>query len=248
MSPPRFFVEAALSAGATVRLPERTAHHALRVLRLRDGAPVVLFDGHGGQYAATLQLDGAAALARLGAFDPVERESPLKLTLIQALVAAEKVDWVVEKSVELGVARIVLAPMQRCAVRLDPSRAARRVRHWIDVARAASSQCGRNRVPAVDLCGDFGAALASVASGQPRLLLSPRAGRSLGSTITGDRAALLVGPEGGLAENETALATAAGFVAVTLGPRTLRTETAGLAAIAALQAIHGDFAGGPGQE
>lgn len=242
MSPPRFYVDAPLAADAPIRLPAEVAHHALRVLRLRDGAPIVLFDGRGGEYAARLQAEGSVALAQVDAFDPIERESPLRLTLVQALVAADKLDWIVEKAVELGVARILVVPTQRSVARLDAARALRRLRHWADVARAACCQCGRNRVPAVEFSGGFDAMLAALPPGAPRLLLLPTAGRDLGSAVAGDRAVLMVGPEGGLADSEVEQAGRAGFVAVQLGPRVLRTETAGLAALAALQAVHGDLA------
>lgn len=242
MSPPRFFVDAPLVGGESIRLPAAVAHHALRVLRLRAGAPIVLFNGRGGEYPAALQLDGGSALAQLGALAPIERESPLHLTLIQALVAADKLDWIVEKSVELGVGRILVASMQRSVVRLDVARAARRVQHWTDVARAACCQCGRNRVPSVEFCVGFDAVLAAVPADQPRLLLLPTAAAAIFTAVTGDRAALMVGPEGGFSEHEVAQSARAGFVAVQLGPRLLRTETAGLAAIAALQSGRGDLA------
>ena len=242
MSLPRFFVDESLAAGKSVRLPADVEHHAARVLRLRDGAPIVLFNGRGGEYAAALRLKGAAALAQVEAFDPTERESPLHLTLVQALVAAEKLDWIVEKAVELGVDRILVASMQRCVVRLDAARAARRLQHWAEVARAACCQCGRNRVPPVDFFGSFGAVLSALPAAGPRLLLLPGARQDLCPVVAGDRAALIVGPEGGLAESEIVQAAQAGFLAVRLGPRVLRTETAGLAALAALQATSGDIA------
>ena len=248
MSSPRFFVEAPLAAGQSLRLPTDVAHHALRVLRLRDGAPIVLFDGSGGEYRATLHFDGAAALAQIDGFDPIERESPLRLTLVQALVAADKLDWIVEKAVELGIERILVAPTQRSVVRLDAARAARRAQHWADVARAACCQCGRNRVPPVGYFGDLRAALAALPGDGHRLLLLPTAGRNLCQAVTGRSATLMVGPEGGLADDEIAQAGRAGFVTVSLGPRVLRTETAGLAAIAALQASGGDFSGPLAQE
>jgi 16S rRNA (uracil1498-N3)-methyltransferase len=238
---PRFLVEPPLAPGATLRLPQPVAHHAARVLRLRDGADIVLFDGRGGEYRAMLQVDGAGARALIGAFDPVERESPLSLTLLQALVAAEKLDWIVEKAVELGVARLLVVPMQRSVVRLDGERGSRRLRHWREIARAACCQCGRNRLPAVDLCAGLDAAMSLLPDGAARLLLDPAATPALPEPITS--AAILVGPEGGLTDAESSAAQAAGFVAMRLGPRTLRTETAGLAALAALQALGGDFAG-----
>jgi 16S rRNA (uracil1498-N3)-methyltransferase len=241
VSPPRFFVDAPLAADAPVRLPAKVAHHAQRVLRLRDGASIVLFDGRGGEYAARLRAEGSVALAQVEAFDPIERESPLHLTLVQALVAADKLDWIVEKAVELGVARVLVVPMQRSVVRLDAARAARRAQHWVEVARAACCQCGRNRVPAVEYFGGVDDALTALPAEAARLLPLPAAERSLGSAVAGDRAVLMIGPEGGLAENEVTQAVRAGFVGVHLGPRVLRTETAGLAALAALQAMNGDL-------
>lgn len=248
MSPPRFFVDTALAAGALLRLPADVTHHALRVLRLRDGASIVLFNGGGGEYPASLRVDGAAALARVDGYDAIERESPLRLTLIQALVAADKLDWIVEKAVELGVERILVAPMQRSVVRLDAARAARRAQHWADVARAACCQCGRNRVPTVQFIGSFEASLAATPAAQPRLLLLPAARTCLPAILAGGRATVMVGPEGGLTEIEVAQAGQAGFTAVRLGPRILRAETAGLAAMAALQATSGDLAAAAAQE
>ncbi len=245
MSPPRFFVDAPLAGGQTVALPADVAHHALRVLRLRHGAPMVLFDGRGGEYAASLRVEGDAALARVEAFAAIERESPLRLTLVQALVTAEKLDWIVEKAVELGVTRVLVVPTQRSVVRLDAARAARRIRHLNDVAVAACCQCGRNRVPSVEFVDGLDAALAAVPADAPRLLLIPGAARDLCAAAADDRAALMVGPEGGFTDDEIAQAGRAGFVAVSLGPRVLRTETAGLAAVAALQATCGDFAPEP---
>ena len=241
MSPARFFVDAPLAVGETIRVSADVAHHALRVLRLRSGDAAVLFNGLGGEYAATLRIDGSSAMAQIDAFDAVERESPLALTLIQALVAADKLDWIVEKAIELGAQRIVITPMQRCVVRLDTARRMRRLQHWRDIARAACCQCGRNRVPAVDFGESFDAALATAADDELRFVLVPAAAGRLPGTLPGGRATLMVGPEGGLSADEQQHAESAGFVAVRLGPRVLRTETAGLAALASLQALSGDL-------
>jgi len=244
MPHPRFFIDAPLTAGESLRLPAAVAHHALRVLRLRHGAPVVLFNGRGGEYAASLLIDDGDAVARVEAHDPIDRESPLKITLIQALVAAEKTDWIVEKAVELGVDRIVIAPTRRSVVRLDARRGERRLQRWREIVLSACCQCGRNRVPQLDFFPSFEAALTSSPAGQPRLILLPSAGNGLPRALPGHRATLLVGPEGGFSEDEVQRATQAGFIATRIGPRTLRTETAGPAALAALQAVAGDLADG----
>jgi 16S rRNA (uracil1498-N3)-methyltransferase len=241
VSTPRFFVDAALSVGESLALPADVAHHALRVLRLREGEAIVLFNGRGGEYRSTLRTEGPTAVAQIDAFDAVEREAPLALTLIQALVAADKLDWIVEKAVELGAARIIVAPMQRSVVRLDAARRERRLQHWSAVVRAACSQCGRNRLPPVDLCATFDEALARSAANGPRFVLLPGAGNGLPLGIGESQAVLLVGPEGGLSDPELRDAERAGFIPVHLGPRILKTETAGLAAMAVLQAAGGDL-------
>lgn len=241
MAPPRFFVDLPLHVDATLSLPAAVAHHAVRVLRLGDGAPVTLFNGRGGEYAARLRITGSETAAAIERFDPVERESPLALTLIQAMVASEKLDWIVEKAVELGAARIVVVPTQRSVIRLDAARTARRLQHWRDLARAACCQCGRNRVPAIEFFASLEAALREAPATGARLLLQPAAAAGLPAELPDRAAVLLVGAEGGLTDAEVAQATDAGFVATCLGPRILRTETAGIAALAALQARCGDL-------
>ncbi|GAB4476025.1 MAG: 16S rRNA (uracil(1498)-N(3))-methyltransferase [Burkholderiaceae bacterium] len=239
---PRFFVEVAggLRVGATVELPEAVAHHAQHALRLRDGAAIVLVDGRGGEYAARLAA-GRRAAAEVLAFDPVERESPLAVTLIQAFVPNEKLDWIIEKSTELGVARIVLAPATRSVARLDAQRLARKRAHWREVAIAACCQCGRNRVPEVLDAPSFAGALALAQTCEARVLLAPGAGAALVRHARARSIAVAIGPEGGFCAQEIALAQRAGFVVTALGPRVLRTETAGPAALAALQAVGGDL-------
>lgn len=242
MSPPRFFVDAPLALGASIALPAELAHHAARVLRLRDGAAIVLFNGSGGEFAGELSIANTGASARIVAFDAIEREPPLRVTLIQALVAIDKLDWVIEKSVELGAARIVVAPAERSVVRLQAGRAERRLQHWQAIVRAACGQCGRNRLPTVEYCASLADALAAADAAGPRLLLLPTAGAGLPSITPARHATLAVGPEGGFSPAEAQLAARVGFVGARLGPRILRTETAGLAALAALQALHGDLA------
>lgn len=241
MGAPRFFVENGLRVGAAIELPSDVAHHAQHTLRLRDGAAIVLFDGRGGEYAARL-VAGRRAAAEVLAFDPIERESPLAVTLIQSFLPTEQLDWIVQKATELGAARIVLAPAERSVARFDAQRLARKRTHWRGVATAACCQCGRNRVPAILDASTFVGALELAQDCEARLVLAPGAGAAFPRALALRSAAVAIGPEGGFTEQENAAAERAGFVAVTLGPRVLRAETAGLAAVAALQAIGGDFA------
>ncbi len=242
MSPPRFFVAAALAVGERVPLAPAVAHHALRVLRLRSGSRITLFNGQGGEYGAELRIDGQAGAAQIDAFDPVERESPLAATLVQSWVASDKLDWIVAKAVELGAAAIVLAPAERSVVRIAGERLRRRLAHLSQLAIAACEQCGRNRVPAVQAVDDFTAALATAA--QLRLMLLPGAAAPLAQSAAAAQAASIavaVGPEGGFTDSEVALAQRRGWTPAALGPRVLRTETAGVVALAALQALAGDL-------
>jgi 16S rRNA (uracil1498-N3)-methyltransferase len=238
---PRFFVASGLRVGATVELPDPVAHHAQHALRLRDGASIVLFDGRGGEYCARLAA-GRRAAAQVLAFDPVERESPLSVTLIQSFIPNEKLAWVIEKSTELGAARIVLAPTERSVARLAAQRLARKRAHWREVAIAACCQCGRNRVPEVTDAGSFAGALQLADDCEVRLLLAPGADAAPLRCAQARSVAVAIGPEGGFSDQEIALAQRCGFVVAGLGPRVLRTETAGLAALAALQTIAGDLA------
>ncbi len=242
----RFFIDAPLASGSQIELPPRVAHHATRVVRLRDGDPVVLFNGTGGEFAATLALDGRRAFAALTAFDSVERESPWSITLVQAWIANDKLDWVIEKSVELGVYSIVLAPAQRSVVRLAGDRLAKRIERLREVIISACTQCGRNRIPAIEASPNLAAALqAGLSNGATGILLHPNAELPLTNAHPAHhRAALAIGPEGGFDDNELALALQLGYHAFSLGPRILRTETAGLAALATLQAVGGGFVSG----
>jgi 16S rRNA (uracil1498-N3)-methyltransferase len=237
MNAPRFFVDAELALG-TVRLPEPVAHHALRVLRLRDGAPLVLFNGRGGEYAGQLQI-AAAPEAVLTAFDAGDRESPLAVTVVQSLVANEKLDWIVEKLTELGAARVLIVPTERSVVRLAGDRLARRLAHWQDVAIGACAQCGRNRLPQIVTHASLAALLPALPD-EPRRLLLPEAETPLDAGMAAS-CTIAVGPEGGFSEDEQRRLVADGFVPSRLGPRVLRTETAGLAALAALQCRSGDL-------
>ena len=243
MNLPRFYCREALASGAHIELPEPVARHAVRALRLPPGASVILFDGRGGEYEARIErIEKDRVFAALGAWQDVERESPLQVTLIQAIQSGEKMDLTVQKSVELGIADIIPVDSRRSVTRLSGERAARRVAHWQGVAASASEQCGRNQVPMVAPIEKLENWLSRPAPADTlRLMLAPDAEAALGDLAPVRRVQMLIGAEGGLDPQEVLAAQQAGFRAVRMGPRVLRTETAALAALAAMQALWGDF-------
>jgi 16S rRNA (uracil1498-N3)-methyltransferase len=240
---PRLHVEEALQAGARLALAPRAAHHATDVLRLRAGEAVILFDGHGGEYEARILVAARERVeAEVGARREVERESPLRVTLVQAVSTGERMDLTVQKAVELGVAAIQPVLTEKTVVRLDAARAAAKAQHWRRIVIAACEQCGRNRLPDVLPVTPLTDYCRSSPPGT-RLLLSPGADRGLraASARLEGEVVVAAGPEAGFSADEEALLVAAGFEPVRLGPRVLRTETAALAALAALNALAGDY-------
>ncbi|MGB9493277.1 MAG: 16S rRNA (uracil(1498)-N(3))-methyltransferase [Azonexus sp.] len=245
MNQPRFYCREVLAPGAHIDLPEPVARHAVRVLRLPPGAGIVLFDGRGGEYEARIErIEKDRVVAALGAWHDVERESGLNVTLVQAVQAGEKMDYTVQKAVELGVSQIVPVDSRRSVIRLSGERAARRVAHWQGVAAAACEQCGRNQVPQLAPLEKLESWLARPADGALRLILAPDAEQALVDLAPAQSLQILIGAEGGLDPQEIIAARQVGFKAVRMGPRILRTETAGLAALAVAQALWGDFRGG----
>jgi 16S rRNA (uracil1498-N3)-methyltransferase len=231
-------VDAELRPQTRLELPEDTAHHAARVLRLREGDAVLLFDGRGGEYEARLAMpERARVLAELGAWRDVERESPLAVTLVQALSSGEKMDFTIQKAIELGVAAIQPVLSEKSVVRLSAEREAKKLAHWKRVAIAACEQCGRNRIPEIREPVALDAYRPPAGS---KILLSPSGRGKLAELVKGP-VILAAGPEAGFSESEERLLLRAGFLPVRLGPRILRTETAALAALAALNALAGDF-------
>ena len=240
---PRFFCPDGLPPASDMPLPAAVAHHAERVLRLAVGDPVTLFDGQGGECAASILAFGREALARLGPRLAIECESPLQITLVQALASGDKMDWIVQKAVELGVAAVQPVAAERSVLKLAGERADKRVAHWQQVAVAACEQSGRNRVPVVGEILPLAKYLARPFDGT-RLILAPGADGALARKARPGRpVAILIGPEGGWSPAELDLAARAGCAPLALGPRVLRTETAGLAALAAMQTMWGDFPG-----
>ncbi len=245
MAAPRFHVALPLApedAGREVALPEAAAHHALRVLRLAAGDAITLFTGDGGEFHARLtRADKRHAWAHIDAFDPIERESPLAVTLVQGLPATDTMDFVVRKAVEMGVRSVVPVTSERSARLPAGERGGRRVAHWRQIAVAACEQCGRNRVPDVHDPLPLVEWLAA-RDARPGILLSP-AGTSALPALPAPGGALdvLIGPEGGWTVDEIERARRAGVAEVRMGARVLRTETAGIAALAAIQLLWGDM-------
>lgn len=246
MSVPRFHVATNIGAGDVGReitLPDAAAHHALRVLRLATGDALTLFTGAGGEFAATLvRADKRDAWVLLDAFSAVEREPALAVTLVQGVAANDAMDFVVRRAVELGVVAVQPVVAARSARFPSDERGRKRLAHWRQIAVAACEQCGRNRVPPVHDATDLDAWLAARATARPGIVLDPMASIGIAEVPAPASAVdVLIGPEGGFASDELARAARAGFTAVRMGPRVLRTETASLAALAAIHTLWGDF-------
>jgi 16S rRNA (uracil1498-N3)-methyltransferase len=236
---PRFYCPQPMTIGQTIALPDAVAHH-VHVVRLQEGSALSLFNGEGGEYIAHLASVGKRhASATIKTHVARDVELPYEITLAQALPEAAKMDWIIEKAVELGVAAIQPLAAQRCVVRLSGERADKKQAHWQGVIVAASEQSGRNRLARLAPLHDF-TPWASQQDLHRRILLSPRGSQSLPDWARHQppqALTLLVGPEGGLSSQEEELAIAHGALALAMGPRILRTETAGLAAVAALNAL-----------
>ena len=238
---PRFYCPQPLTIGATITLPEHVAHH-VQVVRLAAGDHLTLFNGEGGEYTATINtVEKKRVTADIKLFEPREVELPYAITLAQALPEASKMDWIIEKAVELGAHAIQPLASQRCVVRLSAERAVKKMQHWQGVIVAASEQSGRNRLTALAEPVDVNQWLQQKDM-HVRILLSPRAEQSLSDWARHhppQSVALMIGPEGGFTDKEEDLAIAQGVLMLAMGPRVLRTETAGLAALAALNAVWG---------
>jgi 16S rRNA (uracil1498-N3)-methyltransferase len=238
--PPRLHCEAVLSPGASVELQERAARH-VAALRLQAGDEVVLFNGDGAESSATLVAIGKrGVVAAVRERRVVDRESPLEVHLAQGICAGDRMDLVLQKATELGITSIQPVVTARSIVRLARERRERRETHWQNVVIAACEQCGRNLIPPVAPSTGLPEFVALPARGGTRLLLAPDGEATLRSLAPRTPVTILIGPEGGLAPEERDLAATRGFTAVRFGPRILRTETAPLAALAALQALYGD--------
>ena len=238
---PRFYSEGRLREGSTCALPEESAHHAVRVLRLRSGDEVTLFDGRGGEYAARIaSIERTRVAIDVLGHRAVEREAALRIVLVQGVSSGERMDFTIRKAVELGVAEVHPVLAAASVARPKGERAAARHEHWQRIAIAACEQCGRNQIPKVMPLlplADYRAEGEGL-----KLLLSPLSQTPLSKIATqGESFVVAAGPEAGFSAAEDSALVETGFVPVRLGPRVLRTETAALAALAALNALRGDF-------
>lgn len=242
MRTPRIYLPAPLQSGITIELDNNGFSHAVRVLRLTEGSPLTLFNGEGGEYAATLcSVEKKRASATIGEYSPRESESPLPIILGQCISRGEKMDFTLQKAVELGVTEIVPLFSERCGVKLDKERSDKRTSHWQNTIISACEQSGRNRLPQLHSPLTLGQWLGTLEA-SCKLVLAPCASHSLLQLPRPEKnLALLIGPEGGFSDTEIDHATRTGFTGIRLGPRILRTETAGLTVLSAIQLLWGDL-------
>jgi len=239
----RIFCDGPLTGGAEVALPSAGAYHVARVLRMREGAPLSVFDGSGHEFGAEItRVNGDQVTVRLGDATPGTAESPLKITLVQGVSRSERMDWTLQKATELGVAAIAPVLTARSVVRLDEKQAVKKQGHWRGIVVGACEQSGRAKIPTVSPPMTLREYFANVRKDGLRLVLSPSAPASLvGLSSMPSKVELLIGPEGGLDDDELHAAQKAGFMPVRLGPRVLRTETAAVVALSVLQGLWGDL-------
>jgi 16S rRNA (uracil1498-N3)-methyltransferase len=237
-------IDLPLHTGQTLSLPEETANHLVRVMRLREGDRCVLFNGDGHDYAATLTTVGKRdAQVHIDDAQPLDNESPLAITLLQGIARGEKMDLILQKATELGVSAIIPVNAERTEVKLDAARAEKRLAHWRSVVGSACGQSGRARIPALTPPQSLAVAVDTLPADTLRLTLDPLGAHRLASLsqAPANGVVIAIGPEGGWSPRDRQQLQEAGFQGLQLGPRILRTETAGLAAIAALQARLGDL-------
>jgi 16S rRNA (uracil1498-N3)-methyltransferase len=238
----RVYVEAELRSGSVLELPPSAGQHLAKVLRVRSGEQVVLFSGDGREFAAAVEnVRGSKVTVAVGEGGAVDRESALAVTLIQCIARADRMDVIVQKATELGVTRIVPVMSRRSVVRLDAGQSASKAEHWRGIAIAACEQCGRNRLPSIEMPRQLIRYLGDAPTGGTRLVLEPEGALPIVDLASEAAAEIAIGPEGGFDPEELEAFLVAGFAQVALGPRVLRTETAAIAGLAWLQSRFGDF-------
>lgn len=241
MNAARIYQSISLSINQRLSLSDQASHHLARVLRAKVGDEVILFNGQGGEYNAVItHISKKNVEVDVLKFIDKERESPIQLCLAQGIARGEKMDFIIQKSIELGVNTIAPLLTERCNVRLDAEREAKRLKHWQSIAISACEQSGRNRIPEI-LAPQSLANWLSTVKADIRFVLSPHVHEKLNVDKSSRSIALLIGSEGGLSDNEVALAHQFQFQNLQLGPRVLRTETATIAALTVLQDRLGDL-------
>ncbi len=243
MTVSRIYQSAVLNSGASLRLDEKASHHLGRVLRASVGEKLIIFNGQGGEYDALItHIDKKGVDVEIQGFRDRDLEPPIDIILAQGIARGEKMDFIIQKAVELGVRKIIPLITERCNVRLDNEREEKRLQHWQSVIISACEQSGRNRLPEVAAPVDWKQWLPK-AKADVCFVLSPHVDDKLPALTLkpGMSVMVVIGPEGGLSEPEVAMARQQGFAPLNLGPRVLRTETAALAALAVLQVKYGDF-------
>ena len=239
---PRIYTPSPLNSGASIELDENAFSHAVRVLRLKQGDSLILFNGEGGEFEAELsEVQKKRASANIGQFHDKTCESPLPIILGQCISRGEKMDYTIQKAVELGVTEIVPLFSERCGVKLNQERQDKRLRHWHSIIISACEQCGRNSIPQLHEAMSL-ADWQQQLNASLKLVLDPTAADSLATLNKPENnVALLIGPEGGLSDGEIKSAIEHGFNGIRLGPRILRTETAGLTTLSVIQQLWGDL-------
>lgn len=240
---PRIHITSQLDTGQTITLDKAAASHISRVLRMKKGDALILFNGEGGEYTASItSAERHDVSVKIEQFTNKDCESPIKISLVQGISRGERMDYTIQKAVELGVHEIIPVFTKRGVVHLKGERLLKKEKHWQAVAVSACEQCGRNSIPLVHTPVTLQNWLAGGNISSTALVLDPLATQNIKQACSGDEpVTLLAGPEGGLSEDEIELVRESGFTGIQLGPRVLRTETAALAAIAALQTLYGDY-------
>lgn len=237
----RIYQPQAAHTGQVLSLSKEASGHLIRVLRLQVNDKFIVFNGKAGEFRATIiELTKSTVTVKLGEFDPVNRESPLHITLAQAVLRSEKMDYMLQKAVELGVTRFIPLLTAHSTLKLAPERWKKRCLHWEGVMRAACEQSGRTRLPKLENPMTFDLATTAIKADQ-RIILQPCAKQSINSLLRCQSVVILVGPEGGWSENELKCARVADYSPIQVGSRILRAETAGLAVVSIVQSLYGDL-------
>lgn len=240
---PRFYCPCLLTVEQSFTLPEEVFRHAIQVLRLQVGESLLLFNGEGGEYLANLtEINKRSATVLIQSFDPSERESSLALALVQALVKPDKMDFALQKAVELGISAFQPLITQRSVVRTDKEKIEKKLQHWQAVTISACEQSGRTRLPKIYAPQTLDQYLSQLNDNTTYLLLAPGSAQNLSQvTVQTNHLAVLIGPEGGFTAEEVEACLAAKMQGIALGKRILRAETASTSVLAILQLLHGDL-------